>query len=59
MGVAGPDLAGNLTSPGLIDEYRLYFRPFVLGARKPYFGSDPLPLRFVATDLILGRMRLG
>ena len=58
MDVAGPDLAGNLTSLGLIDEYRLYFRPFVPGARKPYFGGDRPPLRFVATDLI-GRMRLG
>ena len=28
--VAGPDLAGSLTQLGLIDEYRLYFRPFVL-----------------------------
>jgi hypothetical protein len=26
--VAGPDLAGSLTDLGLIDEYRLYFRPF-------------------------------
>src|SRR5262249_48386190 len=27
--VAGPELAGSLTDLGLIDEYRLYFRPFV------------------------------
>ena len=29
--VAGPDLARSLTDLGLVDEYRLYFRPFVLG----------------------------
>jgi dihydrofolate reductase len=40
--VAGPELAGSLTASGLIDEYRLYFRPFVLGRGKPYFAG-PLP----------------
>src|SRR5262249_29977080 len=29
--VAGPELAQSLTEMGLIDEYRLYLRPFVLG----------------------------
>ena len=29
--VGGPDLAGSLTNLGLIDEYRLYFRPVALG----------------------------
>jgi dihydrofolate reductase len=48
--VAGPELAGHLTSLGLIDEYRLYFRPFVLGAGKPYFAAARPPLRLVATD---------
>src|SRR5580700_10721007 len=28
--VAGPELAGKLTELGLVDEYHLYFRPFVL-----------------------------
>ena len=41
--VAGPDLAGSLTDLGLIDEYRLYFRPFVLGRGKPYFAGARLP----------------
>jgi hypothetical protein len=45
--VAGPDLAGRLTDLGLIDEYRLYFRPFVL---KPYFARARPPLRLVATE---------
>ncbi len=40
--VAGPELAGSLTASGLIDEYHLYFRPFVLGRGKPYFAG-PLP----------------
>jgi len=48
--VAGPDLAGNLTNLGLIDEYRLYFRPFVLGRGKPYFAVARPPLRLVSTD---------
>ncbi|MGH6877827.1 MAG: dihydrofolate reductase family protein [Rhizomicrobium sp.] len=48
--VAGPDLARSLT--GLIDEYRLYFRPFVLGRGKPFFVGPRPPLRFVASDLV-------
>jgi dihydrofolate reductase len=48
--VAGPDLAGSLTELGLIDEYRLYFRPFVLGRGKPYFAGARPPLRLIATD---------
>lgn len=48
--VAGPELAGSLTALGLIDEYRLYFRPFVLGGGKPYFAGARPPLRVVATD---------
>jgi dihydrofolate reductase len=48
--VAGPDLAGSLTEFGLIDEYRLYFRPFVLGRGKPYFAGARPPLRLVATN---------
>ena len=52
--VAGPALAGSLTELGLIDEYRLYFRPFVLGRGKPYFagaGARP-PLRIVESDRV-------
>ena len=49
--VAGPELAGSLTSLGLIDEYRLYFRPFVFGRGKPYFAGARPPLRLVASDL--------
>ena len=48
--VAGPTLAASLTDLGLIDEYRLYFRPFVLGGGKPYFAGARPPLRISATD---------
>lgn len=50
--VAGPELAGSLTELGLIDEYRLYLRPYVLGAGKPYFAGARPPLRFVASEQI-------
>jgi dihydrofolate reductase len=50
--VGGPDLARSLTAHGLIDEYRLYFHPVVLGRGKPFFASSRPPLRLVASDLI-------
>jgi dihydrofolate reductase len=50
--VAGPELAGTLTDLGIIDEYQLYFRPFVLGSGKPYFAGARPPLRLVATDRV-------
>jgi dihydrofolate reductase len=48
--VAGPDLAGSLT--GLIDEYRLYLNPVVLGRGTPFFSGPRPPVRLVASDLI-------
>jgi dihydrofolate reductase len=51
--VGGPDLAGRLTEAGLIDEYRLYLRPVVLGRGKPFFAGPRPPLRLVANDLIV------
>jgi dihydrofolate reductase len=50
--VAGPDLVRSLTDLGLVDEYRLYFRPFVLGHGTPFFASPRPPLRLVASDLV-------
>jgi dihydrofolate reductase len=47
--VAGPDLAGVLTAHGLIDEYCLYYRPFVLGGGKPFFAGARPPLRLVGS----------
>jgi dihydrofolate reductase len=52
IAVAGPELAGSLTKLGLIDEYRLYFRPVVLGGGKPYFADTRPALRLVATDRV-------
>jgi riboflavin biosynthesis pyrimidine reductase len=48
--VAGPELVGSLTELGLIDEYRLYLRPIVLGRGKPFFTGPRPPLRLVASD---------
>src|SRR5918912_195545 len=50
--VAGPDLAQSLTSLGLIDEYRIYLHPVVLGHGKPYFAGPRPPLRLVTHDRI-------
>jgi dihydrofolate reductase len=50
IAVSGPDLAASLTDLGLIDEYHLYFRPFVLGRGKPYFARARPPLLLVGTD---------
>src|SRR5580698_8227587 len=50
--VAGPDLARSLTDLGLMDEYRLYFRPLVLGHGTPFFAGPRPPLRLRASDPI-------
>ncbi|HEX4575736.1 MAG TPA: dihydrofolate reductase family protein [Edaphobacter sp.] len=50
--VAGPDLVHSLTDAGLIDEYRIYLHPVVLGSGKPFFAGPRARLRLVASDLI-------
>lgn len=50
--VGGPDLAGSLTDMGLIDAYRLYIHPVVLGQGNPYFAGPRPRLRLVASDQI-------
>jgi len=50
--VAGPNLARSLTDLGLIDEYRIYLHPVVLGQGKPYFAGPRPRLRLVASDRI-------
>ena len=50
--VAGPDLAGSLTNLGLIDEYRLYIHPVVLGRGKPFFSGPRPPLSLVTSDRV-------
>ena len=50
--MGGPGLAQSLTEAGLIDEYRLYLRPVVLGSGTPFFAGPRPPLHLVASDLI-------
>ena len=50
--VAGPNLAHSVTQLGLIDEYRIYLHPVVLGKGTPYFGGPRPPLRLAANDVI-------
>jgi dihydrofolate reductase len=52
--VAGPALAGSLTELGLVDEYRIYLHPVVLGHGKPYFAGPRPPLRLAAHDRMDG-----
>jgi dihydrofolate reductase len=50
--VAGPQLAQSLGELGLVDEYQIYFRPYVLGRGKPYFAAPPGALQLLSSDLI-------
>jgi dihydrofolate reductase len=52
IAASGPDLARSLTDLGLIDEYRLYVHPVVLGHGKPFFAGPRPRLRLVASDVI-------
>jgi riboflavin biosynthesis pyrimidine reductase len=51
--VAGPELAKSLGDLGLIDEYRLYVHPVVLGHGKPLFAGPRPRLRLMASDVIV------
>jgi riboflavin biosynthesis pyrimidine reductase len=50
--VAGPNLAHSLTELGLIDEYRIYLHPVVLGGGSPYFAGPRPPLRLMTHDRV-------
>jgi len=50
--VGGPNLARTLTRLGLIDEYRIYLHPVVLGRGNPYFAEARPPLRLAGSDQI-------
>ena len=50
--VAGPNLARGLIDLGLIDEYRIYLHPVVLGHGTPYFAGPRPPLRLMTNDRI-------
>lgn len=52
--VAGPKLAHSLTDLGLIDEYRIYLHPVVLGEGNPYFAGPRPRLRLVSSDRMDG-----
>jgi dihydrofolate reductase len=52
IAVSGPDLARSLTDLGLIDEYRLYLHPVVLGGGAPFFAGARPPLRFMTSDRV-------
>jgi dihydrofolate reductase len=50
--VGGPILARSLTDLGLIDEYRIYLHPVILGGGNPYFAGPRPPLRLVTNDKV-------
>jgi len=52
LSVSGPQLAGLMTELGLIDEYHLHVRPFVLGEGKPFFHGARPPLRLLSSHQI-------
>lgn len=56
--VGGPALAGRLTELGLIDEYRLYTHPVVLGQGAPFFTGPRPPLRITAHERIGSAIRM-
>lgn len=55
---SGPKLAQSLTDLGLVDEYRLYLHPVVLGRGTPFFAGPRPPLRLVADERIGNAIRL-
>jgi len=56
LGLGGSTLAATFMKLGLIDEYRLFVRPIVLGDGKPYFPplDRPLNVRLVETRTFTG-----
>lgn len=52
IAVGGPDLAHGLGALGLIDEYRLYFHPVVLGHGRPFFAGPRPPLRLTGSERV-------
>jgi dihydrofolate reductase len=56
LGVCGATLAASFMKLGLIDEYRMFVRPIVLGGGKPYFPplDRPLDVRLVETRTFPG-----
>jgi dihydrofolate reductase len=61
--VGGPTLAATLARLGLVDEYRIYQRPVVLGSGKPFFpeglpnGLSLLDVEILPEDTVLLRFQ--
>ena len=53
MAVGGGEIASTFIKLGLIDEYRFYFRPIVLGKGKPMFQplTQNLNLKFIDSKI--------
>jgi dihydrofolate reductase len=51
MDLGGPTLASSFMQLGLIDEYRLFLQPIILGSGTPFFPAldNPINLRLVET----------
>ncbi|WP_102108331.1 dihydrofolate reductase family protein [Oceaniglobus roseus] len=45
VAICGTKLAQSVTDMGLIDEYRMYYHPVVLGSGVPFFAGPRPPLR--------------
>lgn len=52
--IAGPELAKSLGDLGLVDEYRLYVHPVVIGEGKPLFAGPRSRLRLLAHEVMSG-----
>ena len=50
MDVAGPALAHSLRDSGLIDAYRIYLHPVVLGSGKPFFAGPRPRLQLESSE---------
>jgi dihydrofolate reductase len=50
--IAGPTLAHSLTRLNLVDEYRIYLHPVILGQGKPYFAGARPRLRLMTSNRI-------
>ncbi|WP_353357631.1 dihydrofolate reductase family protein [Intrasporangium sp. DVR] len=50
IGVAGPTLADSLSRLGLVDEFRIYLHPVVVGHGKPFFAGPRPPLRLLSSE---------
>jgi len=50
--IGGPNLARSLTELGLIDEYRIYLHPEVLGEGTPFFAEARPPLRLAGHEQV-------